>query len=563
VLGPFCKSSLLFPTFNARLYTPSKRMHSFDLLIGLLLVSLIVAVVVKRLDLPYPIALVVAGFAIALIPGAPRVEIDPEVIFYIFMPPILAEAAYFTSWRDFWKWRRAIFLLSFGLVTTTTAVVAWLSVAMIPGVSWSSGFLLGAIVSPPDAAAATSIIRKFHLPRRVVQILEGESLVNDAAALTVYRFAIAAIVSGTFTFHRAALAFLWIAGGGVAIGIVCVYLLVRLYPHFKDPQVEILSTFLLGYVAYVAAESAHASGVLAVVSSGLIFGWHAPQLFSATTRLRADAVWGTTIFLMNATVFLAIGLQLPTATAALHTYRQADLWYWGGALALAVIITRILWVFPGTYLPRVLFKGIREREASPSWRAVSVVAWTGLRGVVSLAAAEALPRTIGNDNVLFPHRDLILFLTFVVIMTTLVFQGLTIGPLIRALHIEPDHSLQEEHLLARIHAAERAIQRLGELEQSGRADSAVIGRIRGYYDDRLASLRSEFDLASLPNKSGRPEEFQDIAEQRIWWELTKVEREAILALRRQRRIGDEAMRKIERDIDLLEARIVPRHHDEH
>src|SRR5690242_8862380 len=202
-------------------------MHSFDLLIGLLLISLLVAVIVKRLNFPYPIALVVAGFAIALIPGAPRVGIDPEVVFYIFIPPILAEAAYFTSWRDFWRWRRAIFLLAFGLVTTTTVVVAALCVAMIPGMNWATGFLLGAIVSPPDAAAATSIMRNFHLPRRVVQILEGESLVNDAAALTVYRFAVAAIVYGTFSFQRAAVSFLWTAGAGTAIGIACAYILVR------------------------------------------------------------------------------------------------------------------------------------------------------------------------------------------------------------------------------------------------------------------------------------------------------------------------------------------------
>src|SRR3954469_8081697 len=534
-------------------------MHSFELLVGLMLISLAVAAAVKRLNLPYPIALVVAGLAIALIPGAPRVGIDPEVIFYIFMPPILSEAAYFTSWRDFWKWRRAIFLLAFGLVTTTTVVVAGLCVAMIPGLDWPTGFLLGAIASPPDAAAATSIMRSFRLPRRVVQILEGESLVNDAAALTVYRFAIAAIVSGTFSFPRAALSFLWISVAGVAVGVACAYVLVKLYPHFKDPQVEILSSFLLGYIAYVGAEEVHSSGVLAVVASGLIFGWHAPQLFSAATRLRAAAVWETTIFLLNATVFLAIGLQIPDATAALHSYRREDLWFWGSSLALTVIVTRVIWVFPGTYLPRLLFKGIREREPLPSWRAVSVVAWTGLRGVVSLAAAEALPRTIA-DGTPFPHRDLILFLTFVVIMTTLVLQGLTLGPLIKRLRIEPDHSLQEEHLLASIHAAEHAIHRIGELEKSLGADSAVIHRVRGYYSDRLLSLRAQLDLAPLADTAGQPEEFQNIAEQKIWWELARAERDAVLSLRRQRRIGDEAMRKIERDIDLLEARIVPRDH---
>jgi CPA1 family monovalent cation:H+ antiporter len=402
-------------------------------------------------------------------------------------------------------------------------------------------------------------MRSFRLPRRVVQILEGESLVNDASALTVYRFAIAAIVSGTFSFPRAALSFLWISGAGVAVGVACAYVLVKLYPHLKDPQVEILSSFLLGYIAYVGAEAMHASGVLAVVASGLIFGWHAPQLFSATTRLRAGAVWETAIFLLNATVFLAIGLQMPSATAALHNYRREDLWLWGSALALAVIVTRVAWVFPGTYLPRMLSARIREREPAPSWRAVSVVAWTGLRGVVSLAAAEAVPRTM-TDGTPFPHRDLILFLTFVVIMTTLVLQGLTLGPLIRGLKLEPDHSLQEEHLVASIHAAERAVNRIGELEKTVGTDSAVIHRVRGYYNDRLTSLRAQLELAPLEPAGGKPEEFRTIAEQRIWWELARAEREAVLSLRKQRRIGDEAMRKIENDIDLLEARIVPKEH---
>jgi CPA1 family monovalent cation:H+ antiporter len=235
-------------------------MHEFEGFLAVLLVAMAIAVIAKRFDFPYPIALLLGGIGVASIPGAPHFRLDPQVVFFVLLPPILGEAAYFTSWRDFWRWRRAVFLLAFGLVTVTSAVVAALCVALIPGMTWPVGFLLGAIVSPPDAAAATAIMRHLALPKRIVQILEGESLVNDAAALTVYRFAIAAVVTGTFSLQEAALSFLWISIGGVAIGGALGLLLVRIFPKFGDPQVEILSTFLVSYCSYVVAETVHASG---------------------------------------------------------------------------------------------------------------------------------------------------------------------------------------------------------------------------------------------------------------------------------------------------------------
>jgi CPA1 family monovalent cation:H+ antiporter len=422
---------------------------------------------------------------------------------------------------------------------------------MIPGVTWAAGFVLGAIVSPPDAAAATAITRGLRLPRRVVQIIEGESLVNDAAALTVYRFAVAAVVTGAFSMGEAALSFVWITAGGIGVGLLCGFGYVKLFPRIKDPEAEILSTFLQAYAAYVAAEALHASGVLAVVTAGLILGWHGPKLFSANVRIRGTAVWQSAIFFVNSLTFLLIGLQLPRVIRALERYTAQDLLLWSGMVSALVILARVAWMYPAAYIPRWLFRSVRESEARPSPQGVTVVAWTGLRGVVSLAAALSLPET-------FPHRDVFLLLTFAVILSTLVVQGLTLRPLIRWLKLPEDFSSEEEQLEARVHAVEQALRRLGELEETQAAPPGVLNRVRGFFEDRLADLKAQLEVeCGEAQDTAAPERFQTVAEQRVWWELARVERSAILELRRTGRLGDEAMREIEREIDLLEARIVP------
>lgn len=535
----------------------SSAMNSLETIFGLLLVALAIALLAKRLDQPYPIALVLGGVGLAFLPGLQTVSLDPQIVFYLLLPPILFEAAYFTSWRDFWKWRRAILMLAFGLVGATSVVVAAICVYLIPGMNWSTGFVLGSIVSPPDAAAATSIMRGLRLPRRVVQVLEGESLVNDAAGLTAYRFAISAVVTGSFSFAQASTAFLWIALGGIAVGLLLGYAYVRLYPRLKDPEVEVLSTFLLCYVSYYIAETVHASGVLATVTAGLVLGWHAPRLFSAMVRIRGSAVWQTAIFLVNVIIFVLIGLQLGSVFENLKDYPLGWLLLWSVAVSAGVIIVRLLWVFPGTYLPRSLSRRIREKEPCPSWQAVTVVGWTGLRGVVSLAAALALPMETAK-GLPFPYRSLLLFLTFAVIVSTLVLQGLTLRPIVRLLRIPEDRSSEEEELAARIYATEQVLEKLTELEDQSTASPAILERVRGFYEDRLAEFRAQLEQETGSEIPDRPEQFQSIMEQRIWWEVARVEREAVLTLRRNRTIGDEAMHQIERDIDLLEARIVPR-----
>jgi CPA1 family monovalent cation:H+ antiporter len=309
----------------------------------------------------------------------------------------------------------------------------------------------------------------------------------------------------------------------------------------------------VSYCSYVVAETVHASGVLAVVTAGLIVGWNSPRLFNALTRIRGTAVWQTAIFLVNATVFLAIGLQLPDVLQALQKYRHEELALWAAAVALAVMLTRIVWVYPTTYLPRMLSKKIREREPHPSWRAVSVVAWTGLRGVVSLAAAQAVPVMAGDQP--FPHRDLLLFLTVVVIFATLVLQGLTLRPLIGWLRLPGDHSTAQEHLMARLHATERAMKRLADVEAQATVSPTVLARVRGYYEDRLIALRAEADAMKTGADLAPVQPSPGLAEHRLWLEAAAAEREVLMELRRNRHIGDEAMRKVEHDIDLLEARM--------
>lgn len=373
-------------------------MTSVEAILGLLLAAIVIALAAKRLDLPYPIALVLGRLGLSAIPGLPPLAMNPEIVFFLLLPPILSEAAFFTSWRDFLRWKRPILLLAFGLVTVTSKFVAFLCVYLIPGMNWATGFLIGAIVSPPDAAAATNITRGLKLPKRVVQILEGESLVNDASGLTLYRFAVMAIATGGFVWSQAIVSFAWIVVGGLLVGSALGYALVKGFRFLRDPENEVLSTFLVSYLSYFLAEEMHASGVLATVASGLILGWHAPELFNATSRIRGFAVWQTVVFFINAVIFLLIGLQIPVVLEGLGGYPAGLLSWWCAMILIGVIAIRSVWVFPATYLPRMLSRRIQPHA---DCRSVSVVAWTGLRGVVSLAAALALPLETERS---FPSR---------------------------------------------------------------------------------------------------------------------------------------------------------------
>jgi len=541
--------------------------RTIELLLLLLLAVAALAALARRLQIPYPILLVLGGLVLGFVPGLPRVALEPDLVFLLFLPPILYGAAWFTSWRDFRANLRPIALLSFGLVFATTVSVAAVARAIVPGLPWAAAFVLGAIVSPPDAAAATAVVQRLGVPRRIVTVLEGESLINDAAALVALRFAVAATVTGTFSLGEAAIRLAFVSVGGVAVGLALGWLVVWIERRLDDPPIEITLSFLAPMAAYLVAETARVSGVLAVVAAGLYVSRRSARLFSADARLRANAVWDLAIFLINGLIFILIGLQLPRVLEALSERPFAALLWQGAVVSLTVILVRIAWFFPATYLPRILSRRIRERNPTPSWRNVTIVAYTGLRGVVSLAAALALPLEVAGGAP-FPARDLILFLTFCVILVTLVGQGLTLAPLIRRLGVEADGGAAAEEAEARARGIAAALARLDEAARDGWAQDGAVAYLRGYYAKRAHLLGARFgrpdhehgpnggDGHAHPDGRDHREEHRRMLEgfQRLQHEVLRAEREVVIRLRDEGRIGDEALRRVERDLDIEELR---------
>jgi CPA1 family monovalent cation:H+ antiporter len=507
-------------------------------------------VVARRLAVPYPIVMTLGGLALSLAPNLPRVALPPEIVFLVFLPPVLFAAAYSMSPRELRLYARSIGLLAIGLVLATTLVVGFVVHALVPEIGWAAAFALGAIVSPPDAVAATSIARRLGLPRRAVAILEGESLVNDATALVALRLAIAAAATGTFSFAEAAGSFALVAVGGVAIGLVVGWLLVQIESRLNDPPVEVLVSLLGPFAAWIPAEALHVSGVLSVVTAGLLLGRAAPRVMSSDTRVLGSGVWQMTIFVVEGLVFVLIGLQLPAVIGSLRADRTpGELALLAVSVSLAVILARLAWVFPGTYLPRLLSSRIREREPRPSPRLVLVVAWAGMRGVVSLAAVLALPLTVEGGTP-FPGRDLLVFLTFAVILATLVGQGLTLPLLIRRLGVGDDGSAQHEELHAREAAVAAALDRLATIGQEWRGHDELIDQMRARYDHAAEHLDHGHDTAT--HEVTHDQEWVEHAA--IRQAVIDAQRVAVIDLRDRGVIGDEALRRVERDLDLEELR---------
>src|SRR6266481_4603084 len=465
-------------------------LHTVEVVLGILAAVAALALLSRKLPVPYPILLVLGGLALALIPGLPRVPLNPDLVFLIFLPPLLYPAALFTSWRDFHANLRPILLLAIGLVLFTTTAVGFLAHYFIEGLPLAAGFVLGAIVSPPDAIAATAIAERLRIPRRIVTILEGESLVNDATALVAYRFAVITVATGSFSLAQAGEQFVIAGLGGILVGLAMGWLAEQFHRRVDDAPIEITVSLLTPYVAYLAAERFGVSGVLAVVTAGLYLGMRMPELLSFRTRLRGGPVWEMVEFLLNGFVFILIGLQLPEVVSALsgHSIPVHRLVWYALLISLAVIVIRILWVFPANYLPRLVFKKVCRHDPYPPWRHVTIVAWTGMRGVVSLAAALALPLTLRDSTTPFPGRDLILFLTFVVILATLVLQGLSLPPLIRWLGVKDDGSMEKEEREARLKANRAALARLKEIAERDPAKAEALERLRIEYEDHIRQV---------------------------------------------------------------------------
>src|ERR1051326_1901263 len=524
-------------------------LQTIEEILGILAAVAALALLSRKLPIPYPIVLVIGGLALALIPGLRRVPLNPELVFLFFLPPLLYPAAIFTSWRDFQANLRPISLLAVGLVLFTTTAVGYLAHYFIPGFPLAAGFVLGAIVSPPDAIAATAIAERLHIPRRIVTVIEGESLVNDATALVALRFAVAAVSTGAFSLAHATAQFFFVGIGGIVVGLAIGWISARIMKPIDDPPIEITISLLTPFAAYLPAEQLHVSGVLAVVTAGLYHGWLLPELTSSRTRLQAGPVWEMIEFLLNGFIFLLIGLQLPHVLRNLSGQSIQQLGWYATLMSVAVVVIRILWVFPATYLPRLLSKSLRKRDPYPPWQYVAIVGWTGMRGVVSLAAALALPLTV-ESGAPFPGRDLILFLTFVVILVTLVVQGLSLPPLIRWLGVKDDGAAEKEELGARLKANQAALARLDEIAGSDNLNPDTVKRLRIEYEDRVRQLELSDSNQDESERGLFSSEYDRLAH-----ETLGIERRTIIQLRNEQVINDDVLRKIQRDIDLAEARL--------
>ena len=517
-------------------------------LVIMFVLMLALTALARRLNIPYPILLVLGGLALGFIPRLTALQLAPDLVFLVFLPPILWAAAYFTSLREFHQNLRPISLLAFGLVLVTTVAVAIVIHAMVPDIGWAAAFALGAIVSPPDAVAATAIGHTLPIPRRVVVILEGESLVNDASALVLYRTAVAAAVTGEFLLRHALLDFVYAAIGGVLVGILVGVATRWALALLEDSFTEIAATLVAPYVAWVLAEQLHTSAVLACVAGGIYVRWYYSAITAPATRLQARAVWEQLIFLLNGFIFILIGLQLGSLRAAIPDERFPTLLWQAIAVSLTAIIVRLVWVPLATVVPRRLFASLRARDPMPPKNAIFLISWTGMRGIVSLASALALPLTIADGRP-FPYRTEIILITFGVILSTLVFQGLSLAPLVKALGFEPEHELEQEERQARRTASDAALTRIDDLDEAEWVVSGHVDRLRTHYENR------QRQLSTVNGLDGECSPQDTIAYRRLRQEALAAERRAVLDLRNRGVISDDVMHRLEHEFDVEALRI--------
>jgi Na+/H+ antiporter len=513
--------------------------HDQLLLLALLAVLATFLIAAPVLRIPYPIFLVVGGLALGFVPGVPSLALPPQVVLVAVLPPLLYLSAYRTTLRDLRANAQAIAILAVGLVVATTVTVALVAHRFVDNMSWAAAFTLGAVVAPTDPIAASAIMRRLGVPRRLVSIIESESLVNDGTALVLFRVAVVAAVSGSFSFMDVSWRFVWAVVGGVAIGMAVGFAIAEVRKRVHNPPVEVTISLMTGYFAFILANAASASGVIAAVTAGVYLGWRTPELTSVESRLQGEAVWGIVSFVLNALVFALVGLQLSRILDTLTGRTAGELAWWAVLVSGTVILTRIVWV--------PIFS-LRRGHKKPITHTF-LISWAGMRGAVSLAAALAIPLTTDAGRG-FPERDLIIFLTFSVILGTLVVQGLSLPALIRATRIQPDTSEAEEDAQARIRAAEAAIARLEELSSEDWVRDETAERLRGLYNFRRNRFSSRFDDES----DGAIEE-QSQAYQRLRRELLDAERAAVTDLGRAGVISGEVVLRVRRDLDLEDARL--------
>jgi CPA1 family monovalent cation:H+ antiporter len=500
--------------------------------------------VAGRYGVPYPIALVIGGGVLGFVPQMPQLRLDPDLFLVLVLPPILYQAAVLTSWRDFVLRIRTISLLAVGLVAATTLAVGATLKFLMPDIPWAAAFVFGAIVSPPDAVAATSILSRLNIPRHVVTVLEGESLVNDATGLVLYKFAVAAVLTGTFSALDASLQVAGVALGGIALGIATGLAFVVIHRRLGDVLVEVLASLLVPYAAYALAESLHASGVLAVVAAGLVRGRHSPALVSAEMRILSRSMWNVMVFLLNVLVFVLIGLQLSASVARLEGIAASRLLEYGAVLSAVAILVRFAWVYAALYLPRRLGAALRGGGSPPAGAEFFIMGWCGMRGIVSLAAALALPEALA-DGAPFPYRDAIILFTFAVIAATLVLQGLTLPVLIRGLNVGADWSLQAEQRNARGAMSKAALAAIDAMANREGVAADLAGRTSAEFAEKNAAGDADAPV---------PQDHAGIA-RRLRHAAIGAERQELIRVWRDNQISDAVLHEFEEELDYRESHL--------
>ncbi len=532
-----------------------KQSCSFSCLLAFVIVFALIA---RKLDTPYPIVLVIAGLGLGFVPGVPQITLNPDLIFLLVLPPLLYAAAWNTSWREFRFNLISIAMLAFGLVGFTVLGVSFLAPLVFPGFDWRLGFVLGAIVSTTDAIAAMSIAKRVGLPRQITDLLEGESLLNDATGLLALEFGVSLVVYGQIpTIGGGLLRLAWLTFGGLAVGLVIGFCIDRIERRLEYGSIEIMLGLLVPYGAYLAAEAAHASGVLAVVACGLFLSRKSAEFFSPRVRLQTAAVWESLSFALNGLTFILIGLQLPVIWTAIGGYAGwRKILLDGLIFSLLLVLLRMLWVFPGAYLASFFRHHLlQEHTPVPSPPEIFLVGWTGMRGVIALAAALSLPSLLANGKP-FPQRTFLIYLCFSVILFSLVFQGLTLPKLIQLLGLGGHHAgADHEEKQARRAILEAALSHLQHARPHDHSDTArIYDHLATHYRARLDDLMDAADEDRLVS-SADSQRYQNLHQ-----ELLSVERQTALSLRRSGKVSDEIWRKLEHEIDLAQLKTAPSAH---
>ncbi len=527
--------------------------HTFEIVLVLLTTVIALETLARRLAIPSPFLLLPAGILLGFIDRFPRITLDPDLVLYVFLPLLVYAGSALGSWGEFRKSLQPIAMLSIGCVLFTTLFVAVAAHLWIPGFGWAAAFVLGAIVSPPDEVAAISIARRLGIPKRLSTILEGEGLVNDATALTVYRVAAAAVVTHSFSLAKATGTFSVIVVGEIAWGLLVGWSILRLRRSLHNTSLEISASLITPFIAYIPAARLGGSGVLAAVAAGLYVSYMNSHLVRATTRLQLVPIWGIIEFVLDGLLFLICGMQLHRILVPLNGTSSRLLWEYGVSISLLVIVVRMLWALPATYIPRLFSAALCRRENPPNWRSIFIISWSGMRGAISLAAALSIP-LLTSQGMPFPQRDLMIFLTFCVIVSTLILQGLSLPWLIRLFHVDQEGRQERaraghQEIEARQQAADASLAFLAAKRAEGAYPEPLLDRMEDQYRYRNTQFRAHLNGDHDGAVQHGTHTFN------LQTELIEAERQVMLSMRQSGAIDDGILRRVEKDLDLQEMRL--------